>query len=74
MRSSLDILSISNSAVNKKKLKQHRSQRKRDIRRIDESDTEESESDTDQDSDFLDESVRHLAVGKVKISKVSDSD
>ena len=56
------------------KLKQHLSQRKRDIRRIDESDTEESESDTDQDSDFLDESVRHLAVGKVKISKVSDSD
>ena len=56
------------------KLKQHRSQRKRDIRRIDESKAEESEGDTDQDSDFLDESVRHLAVGKVKISKVSDSD
>ena len=55
------------------KLKQHRPQRKRDIRRMEISDTEESESDTDQDSDFLDESVRHLAVGKVKISKVSDS-
>lgn len=30
------------------------------------------ESDLDQDPDFIDESVRHLTIGKIKVSKVSD--
>ncbi|XP_053376601.1 uncharacterized protein LOC123533440 [Mercenaria mercenaria] len=46
---------------------------KRDIKRaINESETEDSGSDTDKDNFFLEESVKHLAVGKIKVSKVSD--
>ena len=45
----------------------------RDVKRTaNDSDTEDSESDLDQDANFIDESVRHLTVGKIKVSKVSD--
>ena len=35
-------------------------------------DTDYSDSDLDQNPDFIDESVRHLTIGKIKVSKVSD--
>ena len=45
----------------------------RDVKRtINDSDTDYSDNDLDQEPDFIDESVRHLTVGKIKVSKVSD--
>ena len=45
----------------------------RDVKRTaNDTDTEESKSDLDQDAIFIDESVRHLTVVKIKVSKVSD--
>ena len=45
----------------------------RDVKRTaNDTDIEDSESDLDQDANFIDESVRHLTVGKIKVSKVSD--
>ena len=41
-------------------------------RDVNDSDTEDSQSDSDQSIDFIDESVRHLTVGKIKVSKLSD--
>ena len=45
----------------------------RDVRRAaHDSESEDSNSDFEQELDFIDESVRHLTVGKIKINKVSD--
>ena len=50
--------------------KQHNT---RDVKRAtNESDTDDSGSDEEQNSYFVDETVRHLTVGKIKINKVSD--
>ena len=47
----------------------------RDVKRtINDSDPDYSESNLDQDPDFIDESVRHLKIGKIKVSKVNDLD
>ena len=47
----------------------------RDVRRTaNDSQSDDSDSDFEQDVDFIDESVRHLTVGKIKINKVSDFD
>ena len=46
---------------------------KRDVRRAsNESDADSADSDVDPDLDFVADSVRHLAVGKIKINRVSD--
>ena len=43
---------------------------RRDVRRAaNESDTDDSESDEDPDPYFIDETVRHLTVGKIKVNK-----
>ena len=39
---------------------------------VNDSNTDDSQSDSDQSIDFIDESVRHLTVGKIKVSEVSD--
>ena len=54
--------------------KSRRARYGRDVKRtINDSDTDSSESDLDQDPDFIGEySVRHLTIGKIKVSKVSD--
>ena len=45
----------------------------REVKRTaNDTDTEDSDSGLDQDANFIDESVRHLTVGKIKVSKVSD--
>ena len=70
---------MSNRASNKQR-KRKRLQRghigsNRDVRRTtNDSQSEDSDSDFEQDVDFIDESVRHLTVGKIKINKVSDFD
>ena len=64
---------VCRSASDAGKGRKRRSTAKRDIRRaINDSGTEDSESSTDEEGEFYGESVRHLSVGKVKISKVSD--
>ena len=46
---------------------------RRDIRQAtNESETDNSGSDDDVDPHFIDETVRHLTVGKIKLNKVSD--
>ena len=46
---------------------------RRDIKKAtNESETDESGSDEDRDTHFIDETVRHLTVGKIKVNKVSD--
>ena len=46
---------------------------RRDVRRAtNESETDDPESDEDGDPHFIDETVRHLTVGKIKVNKVSD--
>ena len=50
-----------------------RSRYGRDVKRtINDTDTDYSDNDLDQEPDFIDELVRHLTVGKIKVSKVSD--
>ena len=46
---------------------------RRDVRRAtNESKTDDSESDDDRNPHFIDETVRHLTGGKIKVNKVSD--
>ena len=46
---------------------------KRDIKRAtSKSQTDDSESDKDPELCCIDESVRHLSVGKIKVNKISD--
>ena len=46
---------------------------RRDVRRaMNESESDGSESEMDPDIDFVEESVRHLNIGKIKINRVSD--
>ena len=46
---------------------------RRDVKRATNgSETDESESEEDRDTHFIDETVRHLTVGKIKVNKVSD--
>ena len=46
---------------------------RRDIRRAtNEFETDDSESDDNGDPHFIDETVRHLTVGKIKVNKVND--
>ena len=46
---------------------------RRDVRRAtNESETDDSESDDNRDPHFIDETVRHLTVGKIKVNKVND--
>ena len=46
---------------------------RRDVRRAtNESETDDTESDDDGDPHFIDETVRHLTIGKIKVNKVSD--
>ena len=46
---------------------------RRDIRRTtNESETDDSESDDDGDPHFIDKTLRHLSVGKIRVNKVSD--
>ena len=52
--------------------KQSSDSRRNVKRATNEPETDDSGSDADQDNHFIDETVRHLAVGKIKINKVSD--
>ena len=46
---------------------------RRDVKRATNgSETDESGSEEDRDTHFIDETVRHLTVGKIKVNKVSD--
>ena len=48
---------------------------RRDVKRATNgSETDESGSEEDRDTHFIDETVRHLTVGKIKVNKVSDSE
>ena len=41
-------------------------------RAINDSGTDDTDRDSDQEFDFIDESVRHLTIGKIKSHKLSD--
>ena len=48
---------------------------RRDVKRATNgSETDESGSEEDRDTHFIDETVRHLTVGKIKVNKVCDFD
>lgn len=62
----------SSSLLEKYRSGETRIKAKRDFSNaIHESEMEDSDSDTYQEIDFMDESARHLADGKVKISRVT---
>ena len=64
---------MSDKKRRRKRLQRGQAGSSRDVRRAaHDSESEDSDSDFERELDFIDESVRHLTVGKIKINKVSD--
>ena len=72
MESFLDSLLINCKTKRENQRKPSRSSKEIVRRASNESDTDRAESDMNSDLDFMADSLRHLAVDKIKINRVSD--